>query len=303
MNQKQAEYFLEVVNCRSVTVAAKNLFVSQPALSQMMKKLEEELEVELFVHGTVPLQLTRAGEKLVPIARNVISFQQNIDSQIQALKKLPTHALRLGVLFGYAEEIIINVLHDYVKTHPQIEVSITEAGTRTIERMLLDNKLDIGIFSGSPTNSQFTYTALKNDTMGLLVGKNSPFAQTHANGMVINFDELADQSFVAKPKGTYSRFLLDTLSQMHGLPLKIMYELENLAPIKSTMSSLNCVTLMPMSYYNTTPDLYETMNYYYIDYSEIHYQELLCYHKNLYIYNDLADFIRVLQKYLCRINQ
>lgn len=298
MNPKQAEYFLEVVKSRSITIAAKKLFISQPALSQMMKKLETELEVELFVRGTIPLQLTKAGEKLVSIARDIITFQHNIDVQIQSLKKLPTHSFHLGVLFGYAEEIIVHVLQDYIKTHPRVEVSITEAGTRTIEQMLLDNQLDIGVFSGSPTNSMFTYTALKHDTMGLLAGKDSAFAQTHVSGATINFDEIGDLSFVAKPKGTYSRLLLDTLSHIHGIPLKITYELENLAPIKSSMSSLGCVALMPMSYYHATPELYETMNYYYIDYSEIHYQELLCHHKNLYIYDDLADFILALKKYL-----
>lgn len=292
LSSKQAEYFLEIVSSRSITEASKKLFISQPALSQVMKNLESELGFSLFVRGTSPLRLTKEGEKMIPIARSVITFNQSIEAQLKSLADIPTHAFHIGVLYGQAEDIITRILANFVDSHPQVEVSITEAGSRAIQQLLLNRKIDIGIFSGSPSNSSFKYISLKQDSMVLLAAKDSVFAHGRPNGSTIHFDELADQRFVTKPAGTYSRLLLDTLSQLYGIPLNIKYELENLTPLVASLSTLGCVTLMPQSYYKATPALYLNMNYYYIDYSETHYQELLCYHKDLFISDYLADFIQ-----------
>ena len=73
LNQKQAEYFLEIVNCGSITEAAKNLFITQPALSQTIKNIENELQFPLFIRGTSPLQLTKMGERMLPIPSTRIS--------------------------------------------------------------------------------------------------------------------------------------------------------------------------------------------------------------------------------------
>lgn len=303
ISQKQAEYFLEIVNCRSITEASKKLFISQPALSQTMKNLENELQFSLFVRGSSPLQLTKLGEKVIPIARSIVSFHQNIEGQIKALQELPTHAFRFGVLSGQAQGVVTHVLTDFIDTHPQVEVSITECGSHDIEQMLMDGKIDIGVLSGARTNSSFKYIELRSDSMVILAPRDSDFAKARPNGATINFDELYDQHFVIKPPGSYSRLLLDTLSHLYGIPLKIKYEFENLAPITPVFASLGCVTFLPKSYYQVTPDLYETSNMYYINCPEIHYHEFLCYHKNLYISDYLADFIDSAKEYLSGVNR
>lgn len=298
---KQAEYFLEIVNCRSITEASKKLFISQPALSQTMKNMENELQFPLFVRGSSPLQLTKLGEKVIPIARSIISFHQNVEDHIKALQEMPTHSFRFGVLSGQAEGVISHVLTDYVNAHPQMEVSITEAGSHDIEHMLMDGKIDVGILSGSRTNSSFQYIELRKEIMVILAPKRSPFARTHPDGSTINFDELYDQQFVIKTPGSYSRLLLDTLSHLYGIPLKIKYEFENLSPVAPVFSTLGCVTFLPQSYYLATPDLYQTSNQYYINCPEIHYSEFICHHKNLHISDYLADFIQAARNYLAGI--
>lgn len=303
LNQKQAEYFLEIVNCGSITEAAKNLFISQPALSQTIKNIENELQFPLFIRGTSPLQLTKMGERMLPIARNIISFNHNIEKQIKALQELPTHTLRIGVLSGQAQGIITHILTDYIASHPQVEVSITETGSHVIEQLLMDGKIDIGVLSGAPTNSSFNYVFIRNDTMVVLAPKTSDFAKRHANASAINFDELYDQQLVAKTIGSYSRLLLDTLSHLYGIPLKIKYEFENLAPIVPNFPKLGCLTFLPISYYNVTPELYETSNYYYINCSEIHYSEFLCFHKSLHISDYISDLLDVMQKHLAQANK
>ena len=300
---KQAQYFLEIIHCGSITEASRKLFVSQPALSQTMKNMEQELQFSLFVRGSSPLQLTKLGKEMIPIARSIVTFNQNIEDYIKSLQELPTHSFRFGVLSGQAQDVVSHVLPSFINTHPQVEVSIAEAGSHDIERMLMDGKIDIGILSGAQTNSSFHYIELRKDTMVVLAPKYSAFARNHPDRALINFDELHDQHFVIKPTGSYSRILLDTLSHLYGIPLKIKYEFENLAPIAPVFPTLGCVTFLPKSYYLATPDLYETSNLYYINCPEIHYHEYLCYHKNLFLSDYLEDFIAAARDYLSGVNQ
>ena len=297
MNQKQAEYFLEIINSGSITIAAKNLYISQPALSQVIKNLENELQFPLFIRNTSPIRLTRTGERMVDIARTIIAFNQSVQDQITALRNIPIYSLRFSVLPGQAQELIPHILEHSGQALPEAEVSITEAGSRTIEQRLLDNHLDLGIIDGLPTNLALEYLPLKENRMVLVVKKTSDFAMTHPNGSAINFGELHSQKFVTKPVGCYSRLLLDTLSQAYGISLQIMYEFDNLAHIVELFSKLDCVSLMPFSFYNSTPQLMENANQYHIDYTGMRYCEYLCHRKDLFMSDYLLKFIADIQMF------
>lgn len=287
MNQKQAEYFLEIVSSGSITEAAKRLYITEPALSQIIKNLETELQFPLFIRNTSPIQLTKNGERVVPLARSIISFNQNIQDQLVSLRNLPSYSLRLGVLPGQAQELIPYILNTPDIENYAAEISLTESGSCTIEQQLLDNKLDIGILDGLPTNASLYYLPVKKNRMVLVVKNSSDFAQKHPSGSVINFGEICQQKFIAKPTGCFSRHLLDTLAQTYGTSLQIMYEFENLSHIVELFPSLNCVALMSFSFYLSSRRLMESACYYHVAHYDLNYNEYLVYRKDLY----LSDFV------------
>ena len=83
MDFKQLAYIIKVAECRNITKAAKELFISQPSLSQFITKAEEELGVRLFDRSMNPLSLTYAGTKYIEAARKIIMVNENIKKELQ----------------------------------------------------------------------------------------------------------------------------------------------------------------------------------------------------------------------------
>ena len=87
MNDKHIQAILAVLNEGSITGAARKLFVSQPALSQMIKNAENNLGSPIFNRTTDPITLTAAGELYVDAARQILTINGNLEKQIEELKK------------------------------------------------------------------------------------------------------------------------------------------------------------------------------------------------------------------------
>ena len=83
MNEKHIQYVLTIVQEGSITAASKKLYVSQPSLSQTIKLIERNLGAEIFNRNTIPISLTKAGEKYVKAACQVASIRHNLYAEIE----------------------------------------------------------------------------------------------------------------------------------------------------------------------------------------------------------------------------
>lgn len=86
LDSKQMHYILKVVECQNITRAAEQLYVSQPALSSLISKVEEELGAKIFNRNTTPLTLTQEGECYVRTARKILALQQAMTEEIENIR-------------------------------------------------------------------------------------------------------------------------------------------------------------------------------------------------------------------------
>ena len=89
VNLKHAQYVLAVLRTGSMTEAAKQLYISQPSLSQTIRQAEEQLGTPIFNRDTAPLSLTYAGQMYVKAAREVMSIDTNLLNEIEEIKSKP----------------------------------------------------------------------------------------------------------------------------------------------------------------------------------------------------------------------
>lgn len=89
VNLKHAQYVLTVLRTGSMTEAAKQLYISQPSLSQTIRQAEEQLGMPIFNRDTAPLSLTYAGQMYVKAAREVMSIDTNLLNEIEEIKSKP----------------------------------------------------------------------------------------------------------------------------------------------------------------------------------------------------------------------
>ena len=109
MNERQIKYMLTIFREGSISRAAEVLYVSQPSVSQMVRKVEEELRADLFVRHTNPLVLTPAGECYMQAARAIQSVQQNLDRQLEEIRLGTRGSIRLGMPLQRSLELLPDI--------------------------------------------------------------------------------------------------------------------------------------------------------------------------------------------------
>lgn len=136
MDFRELVYITTVADCRSVTAASKKLYISQPSLSQIISKVENELGVKLFDRTVSPLTLTYAGETYVETARKVLLMKDNLRRQLTDIGEGKRGRITLGIPVERAGYMLPPVLKEFQKLYPGVEVCLVEGNSRTLMEAL-----------------------------------------------------------------------------------------------------------------------------------------------------------------------
>jgi LysR family hydrogen peroxide-inducible transcriptional activator len=147
MTLQQFRYIVAIADTSSFAQAALAVGVTQPTLSAMVRKLEQELGANLFDRSTKPVIVTEIGEVVINRARRVLAEAESISQAIAEAQNSLSGPLRLGILPTIAPYLLPLFLRTFVKTYPKLELVIHELKTDEIATRLLDGRLDIGILA------------------------------------------------------------------------------------------------------------------------------------------------------------
>lgn len=152
MDIKQLKYFIEIANTRNLSQAARNLFVTQPTLSFTIKKLEAELNTRLFDQHDKSYNLTQSGKLLYNRGEKIVNDFDTLVNRIQHMKSDSKEVIRLGPTILFAVQYMQQI-SSFVATHQNVDLIITQNGSRKIQEMLANDELDIGLVSFPKTQS------------------------------------------------------------------------------------------------------------------------------------------------------
>lgn len=152
MNIQHLKYILAVDTHRHFAKAAEHCFVTQPTLSMMVQKLEEELEVKIFDRSKQPVVPTEAGEKLIEQAKIILQEVNRMKLIVNELKGEIKGELRLGIIPTVAPYLLPLFLKAFLKRFPLLKLKITELTTQQIIDQLKNHQLDAGILA-TPLNN------------------------------------------------------------------------------------------------------------------------------------------------------
>lgn len=144
MNLQQLEYILALDIHRNHVKAADHCHVTQPTLSMMVKKLEDELGVKIF-DKSQPLKPTKSGEVIIGRARAILQEVKNLKEFIRNEKDTLEGDFRLGVIPTLAPYLLPRFLNKFLNDHPGISFTVMELQTEEIIRLLKTNRLDVAI--------------------------------------------------------------------------------------------------------------------------------------------------------------
>lgn len=155
MNQNLSAYriFYTVANTGNISKAAKELYISQPAISKSIQKLEDGIGCKLFSRSSRGVTLTEEGELLYSYVKNAFETLTLGEEKLHRSIELGVGHLKIGVSSTLCKYILLPYLKEFIKHHPHISISITCQSTNETLKLLEDNKIDIGLI-GKPESSK-----------------------------------------------------------------------------------------------------------------------------------------------------
>ena len=143
----QIKYVLTLEKEGSFSQAAEACFVTQSTLSTMIKKLEEQLSIQLFDRKSKPIQLTEEGEMIIPQLKAIYLEYENLEELIQKTKKEFYGTFKIGIIPTIAPFLLPLFLEDLLAAYPEVKFTIDEITTNEIVSRIKRREIDVGIIS------------------------------------------------------------------------------------------------------------------------------------------------------------
>lgn len=181
MDIRQIEYFHKVCEYRTLSASARELYVSEQALSKSIATLERELGFDLFIRTSRGLELTDAGrimsEKAFDAVSTIREFQNTASNILDGIgKQRIVLGFYEGFLGGESDPFPAGILAEFQKTHPNILLGIFEGANEQISHRINKGLLDLGVFIGE-TSSDLSSVMLERLTLGLVVSRSNPLSK------------------------------------------------------------------------------------------------------------------------------
>lgn len=206
MNQKDLIYIKTIVDEGGITQAARKLFVSQPSLSQSLKRIEENLGVTLFKRTPKGLVLTIEGEEFYRMAVKVMRMYDSFEEEMQNLKELKTGKITVGTTPHRGMILFPEFLAEFYLKYPGIEVKMLEVPTNELEELLLNGKVDLAVLREpvkKSTVERFVYHGLSRESFMIVLPKGHPagiyaeaYEKNGKKGKILDPKWLAEETFL-----------------------------------------------------------------------------------------------------------
>jgi len=145
MNIIQLKYFKYVADEMSVTKAARRLFVTQSAVSQQIRLLEERLECKLFYRRGQHIQITQDGEFLYLKAKGIISQFEGLRDELKSRGENVVGKIRIGSGPIVSKELLPDVVSNVLTNYPDVSFSLFECYSRNLQKAIIESRIDLGL--------------------------------------------------------------------------------------------------------------------------------------------------------------
>lgn len=168
MNIQQLEYLISVDKFKHFGKAAKACHITQPTLSAMIQKLEDELDIKIFDRTTHPIRTTDIGRSIVEKARNIIDSINELKETAHHLNNVLGGKISLGIIPTLSAYVLPSLVFDFLNKNQKVELDIKELSTDNIIKALKSGEIDAGIIS-TPYNGtdDFFHSPLFNEELML----------------------------------------------------------------------------------------------------------------------------------------
>ncbi len=228
MNQNLSSYwiFYTVANAGNISKAAKELYISQPAISKSIQKLEESLNCKLFSRSSRGVILTSEGALLYSHVKEAFEAIGSGEEKLKRSIELGVGHLKIGVSTTLCKYLLLPYLKEFIHRNPHISISINCQSTNDTLRLLDDNKIDIGLI-GKPGNAKNIHFHYLDNIEDIFVSTKDYIRNLNARGVKKN-EILANSTLMLLDKNNMTRQYIDDYLQENQITVKDSIDISNM---------------------------------------------------------------------------
>lgn len=221
---------IKVAETGNYTKAAEQLALSQPAVSQHIRQIEEKFGIKIFDRAHNRIVLTAEGEIVVKYARRLIALSNNLEMALKN-KREQVRSLTIGITHTAESSSIIEVLAAYINNYPDLNMKILTFTTDNLYSSLKNCELDFAFVEGKTNDRSLSYMMLDTDCMILAV----PPDHRLAAQSTVTISQLKAEKLILRLPNSNTRVLFEAALESQGLSLadfNVSMEIDSIATIK-----------------------------------------------------------------------
>ena len=228
INFNQLRVFYHAAKYQNFTIAAKKLFVTQPAVTAQLKLLEEFCGLKLFKRKGRKIYLTDEGKTLYIYARKIFEYEKEIEHAIDDMKELKRGVLRLGTTKTYARYFMPFLMTTFHESYSNIKINLDEGSSLDMIRSLLDLRNEVAVIAKAEDNPDVCFIPFSQEELVVILAPDHHLAQKK----IVSFRELGEEPIIMKEVGSGTRRLVNELFSINHCAPDILMETSNTEFIK-----------------------------------------------------------------------
>lgn len=218
MTLRHMKIFVAVYQNSSITKASEQLHIVQPSVSLAIKELENYYGICLFDRIGRRIYPTVSGTKFYDYALHIVSLFDEMEQKVRNWDALG--AIRVGASITIGNYLLPGIIREFKRQYPDIQVTVAIRNAETVERYVMDNKVDFALTEGEPQYEQLHQEHLLQDRFCLIVHPDHPLAHMGH----VELKDLLDYPFLLREKGSASREMVESLFRARNHSLTSSWE-------------------------------------------------------------------------------
>ncbi len=228
MDSKRLRYFVQIVDSGSITRAAAAAGIAQPALSQQLAVLENELKVKLLERSASGVTPTRAGQVLYARAQVILRQYDDLRAAVHREVEPLSGTVSLGVSPTMVPRFALTLVERVCTQHPEMHLQIREEGSAVLHDLLLTGRIELSISPTRPDNELIVGEEIMSEPVILMYPAGWDLADA-------SLEQLADQPWIVPRKPNSIRSIVDGVFAAASLVPRVVVELDSLQNVIETV--------------------------------------------------------------------
>lgn len=233
--------FCDLAETQSFSKAASLNGVTQSAVSQRVRQMEEQFGVTLVERGRRNFALTPEGIAMLDAAREVLAIYNDLGTRLHTIRNVVSGNLRVASIFSIGLHELPPLLKAFRERHPNVQVQLEFRRSQQVYAEVQSGDVDAGLVAYPAKRTGIAYELFEEDDMVLIVHPNHPFAQTET----VSLDQLNGQKFISFEPDTPTRKVIDRYLRENGVEPTHVMEFDNIETVKRAVEVESGISIVP----------------------------------------------------------